>query len=283
MRPFNLALKLWLWGISSIVVYGRPQVHRYCLLKPEGGPCRAAHPRWFFNFTELECQGFTYGGCSGNENNFLSQKECQEKCPGNVTLQKPVVKYVCSLGAVVGKCRAAFPRWYFNMTAGRCEKFFYGGCGGNWNNFEKRHKCEEFCQEFLTDPCSQPILPASSKKCPDEKKQRMFGYNRETGKCESFESSSCRENRNRFSTRKKCLKTCASDSTCLYKTHYNFLRFYTSYYYDADKDKCYKTTTYYRKTKLYPNDNRFSKKKDCEKECMPEHTPHNKLQNHNFA
>uniref|UniRef100_A0A224YPP9 Tissue factor pathway inhibitor n=1 Tax=Rhipicephalus zambeziensis TaxID=60191 RepID=A0A224YPP9_9ACAR len=283
MHLLHLAVKLWLWGFSSIVIYGKPEVHRYCLLKAEEGPCKAAHPRWFFNFTELKCERFTYGGCHGNPNNFMDEAECQRKCPGEETLKKPVVEYVCSLKPAVGRCRAAFPRWHFNMSTGKCDQFIYGGCGGNWNNFLRRPECEEFCEEFLTDPCSQPIIPAPNKKCDHEKKETRFGYNRETGKCESFDHSSCKENMNSFRTRKECLKACANNSPCLYQTKYHFLRFYESYFYDADKDKCRKTSTFRRKKELYPEANRFRNIKDCERECMPEHTPHRRLQGNNFA
>ena len=27
------------------------------------------------------CVRFTYGGCQGNENNFLTKRDCEETCP----------------------------------------------------------------------------------------------------------------------------------------------------------------------------------------------------------
>lgn len=42
-------------------------------------------------------------------------------------------------------CLAAFYRYFFNKDTGTCEEFFYGGCGGNENNFLTREDCEQTC------------------------------------------------------------------------------------------------------------------------------------------
>ena len=51
-----------------------------CRQRQEVGPCRAAKPRWFFNQEIGACEQFLFGGCRGNDNNFLSQDECEERC-----------------------------------------------------------------------------------------------------------------------------------------------------------------------------------------------------------
>ncbi|XP_023168380.1 hemolymph trypsin inhibitor B-like [Drosophila hydei] len=44
------------------------------------GMCRAVTPRWSY-FTEYnDCRLFNYGGCSGNQNNFVDQESCVETC-----------------------------------------------------------------------------------------------------------------------------------------------------------------------------------------------------------
>nr|XP_022312348.1 four-domain proteases inhibitor-like isoform X3 [Crassostrea virginica] len=53
---------------------------------------------------------------------------------------------VCSQPKVVGRCRAAFPRYWFNSQTNRCESFTYGGCGGNENNFKTLQECQRRCQ-----------------------------------------------------------------------------------------------------------------------------------------
>lgn len=278
MHLLYFAVKFWLWGIPSTVIFVKTEARIHCLLKPRVGLCKAAHERWFFNYTSRRCDSFIYGGCGGNENNFMSKDECQRKCPGNVNWDRFATRYICSLSAAVGRCRAAFPRWHFNWTTKRCENFIYGGCGGNRNNFLEQSDCEKFCADFLRDPCAQPIIVASSKSCHAEKKDKRYGYNRKTGKCEKFEHSTCKENMNSFTSRKECLETCASDSPCLYATKYHRARFYTSYFYDAGRDECRATSTFAPKKDFYPKDNRFGRKNECQRECMPVHMSRVKTQ-----
>ncbi|XP_049957491.1 spondin-1-like [Schistocerca serialis cubense] len=50
----------------------------FCLLPRSSGHCRGAFYHWFFD--ETECKEFRYGGCGGNQNNFPTREECEEKC-----------------------------------------------------------------------------------------------------------------------------------------------------------------------------------------------------------
>ena len=52
---------------------------------------------------------------------------------------------VCDLPRETGLCLAAFPRWYFNGSSGLCERFTYGGCQGNRNNFVTLRSCLQTC------------------------------------------------------------------------------------------------------------------------------------------
>ena len=63
---------------------------------------------------------------------------------------------VCTLEPVPGPCKGFIPSYFFNSTSGRCEKFTYGGCGGNDNRFSLLEDCREFCGEDqpTENPCN---------------------------------------------------------------------------------------------------------------------------------
>ena len=59
------------------------------------------------------------------------------------------VSDACDMPAETGVCRGFFPRYYFDRTTGTCQKFVYGGCGGNENNFETIEDCQQRCGKCL--------------------------------------------------------------------------------------------------------------------------------------
>lgn len=50
-----------------------------CLMIPSSGPCRAQMPRFYFDNNDKICKKFLYGGCAGNENNFVTLQECNDR------------------------------------------------------------------------------------------------------------------------------------------------------------------------------------------------------------
>ena len=52
---------------------------------------------------------------------------------------------MCILQPDPGNCRGSFQRYYFNMNTRKCERFIYGGCGGNGNRFDYVSSCEDAC------------------------------------------------------------------------------------------------------------------------------------------
>nr|ATW68851.1 amyloid protein precursor 770 [Tupaia belangeri] len=75
-----------------------------------------------------------------------------------------VVREVCSEQAETGPCQAMISRWYFDVTEGKCAPFFYGGCGGNRNNFDT----EEYCMAVCGSVMSQSLLKTTWEPLPQD-------------------------------------------------------------------------------------------------------------------
>ncbi|NXM53193.1 TFPI1 inhibitor, partial [Illadopsis cleaveri] len=220
-------------------------VHSFCAMKADDGPCKAIHIRYFFNIKSRKCEVFEYGGCHGNENNFLTLEECQEKCvatgqypfsypPTNSSFASPDF---CFHAQEPGVCRGYFTRYFYNKETKLCEAFKYGGCLGNQNNFRSLEECQTTCQDnsplerkarvwpqlradFSTEtwrtlsPASRepPLIPSLCMTPMDRglcrAKELRFFYNYSTGRCRPFSYSGCGGNENNFISRKSCLRIC---------------------------------------------------------------------------
>ena len=72
-----------------IISYRRSEV--VCKEYLEEGSCEVVNStvaRWGYHPYSRRCVPFYYSGCGGNENNFVSQAECEEVCP---TIFSPVI------------------------------------------------------------------------------------------------------------------------------------------------------------------------------------------------
>ncbi|XP_036780772.2 tissue factor pathway inhibitor isoform X2 [Manis pentadactyla] len=222
-------------------------VHSFCALKADDGPCKAMIKRFFFNIHTQKCEEFVYGGCEGNQNRFESLEECKEKCTRasylkktrrtKTTLQKEKPDF-CFLEEDAGICRGYITRYFYNNQSKQCERFKYGGCLGNLNNFESLEECKNTCEDVLNDfqvgdnrtqleamnndslspqPTKVPsflefygpswcLTPADRGLC--QANESRFYYNSTIGKCRPFKYSGCGGNENNFTSKKACLRTC---------------------------------------------------------------------------
>ncbi len=163
-----------------------------CGLPMDPGPCRAVIPRYAYNANTGRCELFIYGGCLGNANNFETLEQCDAACqPSNP----------CDLPIVSGPCDAFIPRFAFNRHTGQCERFIYGGCGGNSNNFPSLDACETQCP--TRNRCALPIEVG-----PCLAVIPRFAFNEETGQCEPFNYGGCGGNANNFDTLQECRSAC---------------------------------------------------------------------------
>lgn len=52
----------------------------------------------------------------------------------------------CLLPSAHGSCSDWAARWYFVPSVGQCNRFWYGGCHGNGNNFASEEECVSSCR-----------------------------------------------------------------------------------------------------------------------------------------
>ncbi|CAN8009769.1 unnamed protein product, partial [Ixodes pacificus] len=147
-------------------IEGRSSDADVCKRPAKPGMCAGYFPRWFFNTKTGKCEEFVYGGCQSNGNNFATLEQCQYTCP-NTTLTGHG-NDTCSLPKKVGPCRAAMPRYYFDVTTGKCERFIYGGCEGNANNFHTLQQCQRTCKGRPTTPPPPPPPPQPHTHTPTQ-------------------------------------------------------------------------------------------------------------------
>ena len=64
---------------------GNSTVDEICSEDRDAGDCggpevRAEEERFYYDIISEDCQPFTFSGCGGNNNNFISLTECQTFC-----------------------------------------------------------------------------------------------------------------------------------------------------------------------------------------------------------
>ncbi|KAL1421527.1 hypothetical protein MTO96_023055 [Rhipicephalus appendiculatus] len=213
-----------------------------CELPVTHGPCRGHMIRYYYDTTKTNsCEEFVYGGCEGNPNNFPNASGLRDQVwrrdisaitvplddviRANPVLSRETVglKPVCNETKYPGPCAGYFPRYYFNNVTRSCEKFIYGGCQGNGNNFQTLEECQNTCWASLDQhplkivgAFEVPIWPFTPPEVctyaadagPCEAYMRRFFYNTLTKACEQFVYGGCGGNGNNFLTYDACQKKC---------------------------------------------------------------------------
>ncbi|XP_046586729.1 papilin isoform X8 [Neodiprion lecontei] len=240
------------------------RVRDVCNLEKEPGPCPGSLLRWYYDAKHKSCRQFVYGGCKGNGNKFRTYAACEQRCPHRE-------QDSCLLPAIIGECFNYTQRWYYDSTEKHCRRFYYGGCGGNGNNFETEHDCIHRCEssslmpaptvdEFRREYC---FLPENHGPCRMESVR--WYYDSRSGICQQFYYGGCQSNGNNFGTVEECENQCGNvqdpcDLPAIVGPCRGSIR---QYYYDRRTDMCHE----FAFGGCQGNKNRFEDKKSCEQRC----------------
>ncbi|XP_070106135.1 papilin isoform X5 [Equus caballus] len=94
-----------------------------------------------------ECRGSQFGCCYDNVASAAGP--LGEGCVGQPSYAYPVR---CLLPSAHGSCTDWAAHWYFIASVGQCNRFWYGGCHGNANNFVSEEECMSSCRRPQLGP-----------------------------------------------------------------------------------------------------------------------------------
>ncbi|XP_054827005.1 papilin [Eublepharis macularius] len=92
----------------------------------------------------MECRNSMYGCCY--DNIASASGPLGEGCLNRPSQPYPIN---CLLPNTHGPCTDWTTRWYFVYDVGKCNRFWYGGCHGNKNNFASEEECMGTCHVSL--------------------------------------------------------------------------------------------------------------------------------------
>ncbi|XP_046445127.1 papilin-like isoform X2 [Daphnia pulex] len=275
-----------------------PKLLDKCEKPQDAGGCQGTFQRWSYDKTSMTCQEFNWGGCQGNENNFLSERECHLRCK-DTSRSRVSAEERCNMTADYGRCQGNQLRWHFDSKSRHCHSFLYSGCGGNANRFESYQACASICKEAprtpktttpepyqLTtlrtndteeDTCRMPRVIGDCK----EFTERWY-YDEADEECRAFLFGGCNGNANNFDSMDSCNQRCKSTVSPIvpesakpidedFRTEFCFLpkqegscdESVLQWFYDRPEGVC--------KQFIYKgcdgNQNRFADRQECESRC----------------
>ena len=66
--------------VRTDCVFDYETAKEICTLQPDVGSCRGVYKRFYYIPERQSCSEFEYGGCRGNQNNFLTNENCMQSC-----------------------------------------------------------------------------------------------------------------------------------------------------------------------------------------------------------
>lgn len=72
---------------NASMMHAATQTAHVCQMEPDPGHCSAELIKFFYDSTSQRCRQFIYGGCDGNQNNFVTEDDCLRTCLHTSTSQ----------------------------------------------------------------------------------------------------------------------------------------------------------------------------------------------------
>ncbi|XP_029590105.1 kunitz-type protease inhibitor 1b isoform X1 [Salmo trutta] len=194
----------------SVLVLTPEQSEGHCLVPKKVGHCRGAFPRWHYNGASEKCEEFTFGGCKGNRNNYISQQECSNACHG-VSAASGRRIGVPTEGEVCGSpC---------NSGQFTCDN---GCCLDEDLECDTVSQCSDGSDEASCDKLNQTFtrllnidVDKSRARCTKPPRTGMcrashshWYYDPLNRKCHRFTYGGCDGNDNNFDVEESCKETC---------------------------------------------------------------------------
>jgi len=205
---------------------------------------------------------------------------------------------VCSQDFDPGPCAPRDPakfktRYYFDITSDACEKFLYGGCGGNHNNFINKTDCESFCIPEEEKPVNATTEDGSSEKmhfifvhpfnrssCFESPRHGTCNgqlprwyYSRWDNVCKAYNYTGCNANRNSFVSKDDCDSFCppveiyGNEKRCdKLRNRGNCEAGEIRFFYDKFSERCIRFVAC---GDVSDNENNFDTKQECRQTCRP--------------
>uniref|UniRef100_A0A3Q0SKJ5 Serine peptidase inhibitor, Kunitz type 1 b n=1 Tax=Amphilophus citrinellus TaxID=61819 RepID=A0A3Q0SKJ5_AMPCI len=173
----------------TVLVLNPQQTSLYCRAPTKVGPCRAAFTRWHYNATKGDCEQFVFGGCKGNNNNFLSKEQCLSACRGVTGQSYNVCDSPCGPDQLTCDSGCCLDRSL------ECDNVKQCSDGSDENQCNKLNQTLTQCTEPpRTGPCRAKFT--------------HWYYDPLSKKCHRFTFGGCDGNTNNFVKKQECIKAC---------------------------------------------------------------------------
>ncbi|KAK6108540.1 Kunitz/Bovine pancreatic trypsin inhibitor domain family protein [Brugia pahangi] len=173
---------------TTVCCPGKVEGRAVCKLPLAFGSGDANLKRWYFDQNILNCIPFSYGGMHGNQNNFLTQQQCQQHCPG-----------------FTNPCRSGNPEMDSNGHIKICSKSLNSCSSTFWCHIGAQLQTTLCCPDRVEEStaCQLPLAIGHG----GANLQRWY-FNNNIHKCVPFIYDGLHGNQNNFLTQQECEQIC---------------------------------------------------------------------------